>query len=422
MEGPRRLARYTFLGFEPQATIRVEKGNAEIVDRRKADRRITTCKDPLALLAAYNSPLRDRRSGERYNGGLVGYSSYDLVRYFEKIPPKGRKRNGFPDLEFGLFEDGIAFDHLKRKAYYFHRGENRVEKVRSAIKEEPGEEDGSFGRARSNINQEKFCEKVEEAKEYIRSGDIFQAVLSKRYKIPFKGSLFRFYKALRKINPSPYMYYLKFGKREIVGSSPEMLARKVGRRVESFPIAGTRPFTADPTRNRALASELLHDEKERAEHVMLVDLARNDLGRVSDYGTVQVPEFMRVQSYSHVQHIVSRVVGRIRKELDAFDLFKAVFPAGTVSGAPKVRAMEIIEELETTNRGPYAGAVGYFSPNGNADFAITIRTLCAQDGYCYVQSGSGIVADSVPEQEWNESERKAAALFTAMDMAQEKHR
>ncbi len=422
MEGPRRLTRYTFLGFDPQATIRVEKGHAEVLDRLKADRRITACEDPLAVLSNYTTPFGDRRSGDRYDGGLVGYSSYDLVRYFEKIPRRNGKTYEFPDLEFGFFEDGIAFDHLKRKAYYFHRGENRIENVRSFLREEVEDDDVSFGKARSNITQEKFCEKVEAAKEHIRSGDVFQAVLSKRYRIPFKGSLFGFYRALRKINPSPYMYYLKFGKREIVGSSPEMLARKVGRRIESFPIAGTRPFTADPARNRALASELLQDKKERAEHVMLVDLARNDLGRVSEYGTVQVPEFMRVQSYSHVQHIVSHVLGRIRKGLDSFDLFRAVFPAGTVSGAPKVRAMEIIEKMETTDRGPYAGAVGYFSANGNADFAITIRTLCAQDGYSYIQSGAGIVADSIPEQEWNESERKAAALFTAMDMAQENRR
>src|SRR6266705_4275056 len=267
-----------------------------------------------------------------------------------------------------------------------------MEKAKELLKGSVDIDQVSFGRPRSNISQEDFCGRVERAKDYIESGDIFQVVLSKRYKIPFKGSLLRFYHALRKINPSPYMYYLKFGKREIVGSSPEMLARKVGRRVESFPIAGTRPFTADPARNRALASELLQDEKERAEHVMLVDLARNDLGRVSDYGAVQVPELMKVQSYSHVQHIVSRVVGRIRKGLDSFDLFRAVFPAGTVTGAPKVRAMEIIGGLEPANRGPYAGAVGYFSHNGNADFAITIRTLCAQNNQCYIQSGSGIVA------------------------------
>jgi anthranilate synthase component 1 len=323
-------------------------------------------------------------------------------------------------MEFGLFDDGIVFDHAKQKARYFHRGENRIDLFKSSLREKPEIEDLSFGKARSSIDRDKFCEKVEQAKDYIRSGDIFQAVLSKRYKIAFKGSLLKFYRALRKINPSPYMYYLKFGKREIVGSSPEMLARKVERRVESYPIAGTRPFTADQARNKALASDLLQDEKERAEHVMLVDLARNDLGKVSEYGTVQVPEFMRVQSYSHVQHIVSKVVGQLRRGQNAFDLFRAVFPAGTVSGAPKVRAMQVIEELENVHRGPYAGAVGYFSANGNADFAITIRTLCAQDGYCYVQSGAGIVADSVPEQEWNEAERKTAALFTAIDLAQER--
>ncbi|MBO0888270.1 anthranilate synthase component I family protein, partial [Candidatus Bathyarchaeota archaeon] len=237
---------------------------------------------------------------------------------------------------------------------------------------------------------------------------------------PFKGSLVAFYKQLRRINPSPYMYYLKFGQRQIVGSSPEMLARKIGNKAETFPIAGTRPFTGDPSRNRALAAELLQDEKERAEHVMLVDLARNDLGRVSRYGTVRVPEFMKVQSYSHVQHIVSKVTGQLRREVSSLDLLQSVFPAGTVSGAPKIRAMQIIQELEPTARGPYAGAVGYFSNNGNADFAITIRTLCAQNNDCYIQAGAGIVADSVPEQEWIETERKVAALFTAMSEAQER--
>jgi len=214
------------------------------------------------------------------------------------------------------------------------------------------------------------------------------------------------------------MYYLKFGNREIVGSSPEMLARKIGNNAETFPIAGTRPFTRDPARNRALSAELLQDEKEKAEHVMLVDLARNDLGKVSEYGTVRVPEFMRVQNYSHVQHIVSKVTGKLRQKVSSLDLLKAVFPAGTVSGAPKVRAMQIIEELENTARGPYAGAVGYLSSNDNMDFAITIRTLFAQSGYCYLQAGAGIVADSIPEKEWIETERKAAALFTAMDQAE----
>jgi anthranilate synthase component 1 len=322
-------------------------------------------------------------------------------------------------MEFGLFEDGIVFDHFKKQAYYFYRQKNRIDEVKPLLKQDGATDSASFGRARSNLDHEGFCERVEKAKDYIRSGDVFQVVLSKRYKIRFKGSLLGFYRQLRKINPSPYMYYLKFGRREIVGSSPEMLTRKIGGTVESFPIAGTRPFTADPARNRALAAELVQDEKERAEHVMLVDLARNDLGRVCEYGSVNVPEFMRVQSYSHVQHIVSRVTGRLRRRATSLDLFRSVFPAGTLSGAPKVRAMEIIQELEPVARGPYGGAVGYFSANGNADFAITIRTLCAQNGFCYIQSGAGIVADSNPEREWMETERKVAALFTAMEQAQE---
>ncbi len=422
VEGPRRLARYTFLGFNPQRTIQTSKQHDEILDRQKSERRIEACEDPLSLLAQINSSVKENGAFERYAGGLVGYASYDLVRAFERIPRVGKKVNGFPDLQFGLFEDGIVFDHLSGKTHYFYRDENRIGEVKGLLKDSAGEDQVSFGKPKSNLTQEEFCERVEQAKEYILSGDIFQVVLSKRYKIPFNGSLLRFYRALRKINPSPYLYYLKFGDREIVGSSPEMLARKIGRKAESFPIAGTRPFTGDPARNKALAAELLQDEKERAEHVMLVDLSRNDLGKVCDYGTVEVPEFMKVQSYSHVQHIVSRVTGQLRKNVTGLDLFRAVFPAGTVSGAPKVRAMEIIEELETTARGPYAGAVGYFSANGSADFAITIRTLCAQEGYCYLQSGAGIVADSVPEKEWIESERKATALFTAMEQAQEESR
>jgi len=368
-------------------------------------------------LEKLNAPAKDGNRSERYSGGLVGYVSYDLVRSLEEIPSVGPKRAGFPDAEFGLFEDGIVFDHIKGGSYYFCRDENRIDRVRSLLKESGGEARLVFGEPKSNLSQEEFCARVGRAKEYIQSGDIFQVVLSRRYKIPFKGSLLRFYRALRKINPSPYMYYLKFGDREVVGSSPEMLVRKTRSTVETFPIAGTRPFTGDTARNRALAAELLQDEKEKAEHVMLVDLARNDLGRVCEYGTVQVPEFMKIQSYSHVQHIVSRVTGRLRRDSTSTDLFKAVFPAGTVTGAPKVRAMQIIEELEVGARGPYAGAVGYFSSNGNADFAITIRTLFAQHGYCYLQSGAGIVADSVPDREWIESERKTAALFTAMDQA-----
>src|SRR2546425_11269390 len=342
VEGPRRLARYTFLGFDPQKTVRISDQHAELLDRRNSERRIETCKAPLSYLENLNTHAKEGKTGERYSGGLVGYVSYDLVRSLQKIPRVGQKRAAFPDAEFGLFEDGIVFDHVKGKLYYFCRDENRIDRVRNLVKEPGHESQVAFGEPKSNLSQEEFCERVGRAKEYIQSGDIFQVVLSRRYKIPFKGSLLRFYRALRKINPSPYMYYLKFGDREVVGSSPEMLVRKTGRTVESFPIAGTRPFTSDPARNKALAAELLQDEKERAEHVMLVDLARNDLGRVCDYGTGQVRDLMIIERYSHVMHIVSQVEGRLAANKTPFDLMRATFPAGALCRAPEGGAVESI--------------------------------------------------------------------------------
>lgn len=264
-----------------------------------------------------------------------------------------------------------------------------------------------------------FEENIVKAKEYIFSGDIFQVVLSKRYEFKFNGSLIPFYKTLRRINPSPYMYFLKMGSRQIVGSSPEMLMRVENGVVETFPIAGTRPRFEDASKNEILAQELLTDPKERAEHVMLVDLARNDIGKVSEFGTVRVAEFMKVYQYSHVQHMVSRVTGKLKSDCDCYEALKAVFPAGTVSGAPKVRAMEIIEKSEPFRRGPYTGALGYFSYNGNADFAITIRTLVTKEDKGYIQAGAGIVADSDPEREWYETENKALALLKALQLSEE---
>ncbi|MBY8999024.1 MAG: anthranilate synthase component I family protein, partial [Candidatus Thorarchaeota archaeon] len=254
---------------------------------------------------------------------------------------------------------------------------------------------------------------------YITAGDILQVVLSKRYGFTFNGDLIQFYGSLRSINPSPYMYFLKMKNRQIVGSSPEMLVRVENGIVETYPIAGTRPRLNDKDKNKALAKELLSDPKERSEHVMLVDLARNDIGRVSEYGSVHVPQFMEVHEYSHVQHIVSRVTGKLRLGCDSYDALRAILPAGTVSGAPKVRAMEIIEEAEPTRRGPYAGAVGYFSFNGNSDFAITIRTLIANGNKAYIQVGAGIVADSDPEKEWYETDYKAHALMKALEVSGE---
>lgn len=324
---------------------------------------------------------------------------------------------GFPDLEMGIFDDGFIFNHPENQAFYYHRGENRLPEVEDLLKQPINPEPLVHTQPKVNIKKEAYEAAVEKAKEYITTGDIFQVVPSKRYQFQMKGSLIPFYQALRTINPSPYMYFYSSGDRQIVGASPEMLVRVENRTVETFPIAGTRPVAQNPKENSRLISELLADPKERAEHLMLVDLARNDVGRISKFGSVNVPEFMKVHQYSHVQHIVSRVVGELRDGLQSYDALRAVFPAGTVSGAPKVRAMEIIDELEPVRRGPYAGCVGYFSYNGNADFAITIRTLFADKDQAYIQAGGGVVADSVPEQEWFETEHKAKALMQALEQA-----
>jgi anthranilate synthase component I len=330
------------------------------------------------------------------------------------LPATAKDDLGFPDIEMGVFDDGIVFDHKQKRAYYYYYSKNQFPEIEQALKEPTDSEVLTFSQLKVNVTKKSYENSVEKAKHYITHGDIFQAVLSKRFDLNFKGDLTEFYGALREINPSPYMYFYKAGTRQIVGSSPEMLARVENRSVETFPIAGTRPITASAAENRKLSKDLLADPKERAEHVMLVDLARNDIGKVSKFGSVRVPEFMQVNRYSHVQHIVSRVVGDLKDECDCYEALRAVFPAGTVSGAPKVRAMEIIEELEPTRRGPYAGAVGYFSYNGNMDFAITIRTLFAEKNQASIQAGAGIVADSVPEFEWFETEHKASALMKAL--------
>jgi anthranilate synthase component 1 len=310
-----------------------------------------------------------------------------------------------------------VFDHRRKRAVYYYSSENRFAEVEHLFEQRPTSEKMEYSQPKVNITKKRFEEAVEKAKEYIVSGDIFQVVLSKRYDFRVKGDLMAFYRSLRDINPSPYMYFLKEGDRQIVGSSPEMLVRVDNRVVETFPIAGTRPCVENQDENKRLAEELLADPKERAEHVMLVDLARNDVGKIAKFGSVHVPEFMKVHRYSHVQHIVSQVVGDLQDHKECYDALRAVFPAGTVSGAPKVRAMEIIEELEPTKRGPYAGAVGYFSYNGNADFAITIRTLFADGDKACIQVGAGIVADSVPEREWFETDHKAEALMKALKKA-----
>ncbi|MCX6767329.1 MAG: anthranilate synthase component I family protein [Candidatus Micrarchaeota archaeon] len=408
METDAELARYSFIGFNPAAKISARDG-VLAVDFPDGKRTETDVKNPFDSLAA----LPVTRAPLPFLGGLVGYVSYEAVKYFEPgLELAGRDEVHFPDFEFGLFLDGIVFDRGKRKCFYVTTGEDRSGEVLEAAGncvEEKAVEAVFTG---ASVSKEGFEARVGEALEKIRAGETFQTVLSRRMDFNAPKNKCGFYERLRKTNPSPYMYYLKFGDREIIGSSPEMLARLEGKQVETFPIAGTRPRGKTPAEDARLAKEMLASEKERAEHMMLVDLARNDAGRVCEFGSVKVEEMMAVKKFSHVQHIVSKVVGKTGK--NAFDVFKALFPAGTVSGAPKYRAMEIISELEGTARGPYAGAVGYFSFNGNCDFAITIRTLFADGKKTHIQSGAGIVYDSVPEKEYAETIDKARALVGAL--------
>jgi len=410
------LSQYSFIGFNPELTITINNSEAITNNIRTGEKKKEKVEDPLTVIA---KTIRNRPGfkEQRFVGGAVGYISYDAVRCWEKLPEKSFDDQKFPDVKVGIFDDGIIFDHGKKQAFYYYLNENRLEEISKLLKDPEDHENLTCKQLKVNTTKERFERAVETAKDYITAGDVFQVVLSKRHDFQISNNLIGFYRNLRRINPSPYMYFLKSGEHQIIGSSPEMLMRIENRAVETFPIAGTRPHVQDPVENKRLTEELLEDPKERAEHVMLVDLGRNDIGKVSKFGSVHLPEFMKVHQYSHVQHIVSRVVGELKNEYDCYDALRAVFPAGTVSGAPKVRAMEIIEELEPTKRGPYAGAVGYFSYNGNADFAITIRTLVANGDKAHIQVGAGIVADSDPEKEWYETEHKARALIKALEVS-----
>jgi anthranilate synthase component 1 len=348
----------------------------------------------------------------RYLGGAVGVVNYDAIRLVENIPDIHNSPQ--PLMEFGIYDDGILYDNIHKKLFYFYHDQNRFEQFKMS---DDSFEDFKATETIPNMNQEKFSNIVNKAKQYIHDGDIFQVVLSRKFTFDRQGDNLTLYKTLRRLNPSPYMYHLKQDSKTIIGASPEMLVRITKDKVETFPIAGTRKITDDEEKNKQLAIELLHDEKELAEHTMLVDLGRNDIGRVCKYGTVHTEELMEIKRFSHVQHIVTHVVGNLAPENDMFDAFKAVFPAGTVSGAPKVRAMEIIDELETEARGPYAGAVGYFSFNGCCDFAIAIRSIFIDGNKGFVQSGAGIVSDSIAENEFKETEHKAGAMLQALKEA-----
>ncbi|HJX12985.1 MAG TPA: anthranilate synthase component I [Dehalococcoidales bacterium] len=421
VEGGERLARYSFLGTEPSLVLSTGSKMAT---------------DPLALIEKefHKYKIVPVEGLPRFHGGMVGYLSYEVAGYFERLPSPVNDPLGLPEARLMLADTLLVFDHLTHKirvvsharldgdiAKSYREATDRidelVERLRGPVPE-PEAAAPVTSQVSSNLTQSRYEAIVTRMKKYIYDGDIIQAVPSLRLSRPTTAGPFAIYRALRSVNPSPYMYYLHLDDFHIVGASPELLVRVEDGTVSNHPIAGTRPRSQDIKTDKALEEELKNDEKERAEHLMLVDLARNDVGRISRPGTVTVTQFMDIERYSHVMHLVSHVQGRLREELTQFDALRACFPAGTVSGAPKIRAMEIIAELEPDRRGPYAGAVGYFDFSGNMDTAITIRTIVVKDGVAYVQAGAGIVADSVPEREYQECLNKAQALLTAIDHAE----
>ncbi|MBM4129134.1 MAG: anthranilate synthase component I [Nitrospira sp.] len=456
--GGEKWARYSFLGSRPSKIIKGWGKNIEIWDSKEGIKLFEE-EDPIEVLKRQITAYRpvEIEGLPRFYGGLVGYIGYDMVRFIEIIPDYKRPGVDLPDMFFMVSDTMLIFDSLKQKikivsnvnlqdrdsteAYReaVEKIEETVERLRQPIlkisesKFHPELDSGPNSELRSASGgqntelrgysssfptKEAFEEAVLRGKEYIFSGDVVQVVLSQRFERTSLIDPFNIYRALRVINPSPYMYYLDTGDAKLVGSSPEILVRLEGKTIILRPIAGTRRRGETEAKDKQLEEELKRDPKEIAEHIMLVDLGRNDLGRVAEIGSVKLTELMTVERYSHVMHLVSNVEGTLRNGLDAFDVLRSCFPAGTVTGAPKVRAMEIIEELEPTRRGPYAGAVGYFSYSGNMDTCITIRTLIIKDNRVYVQAGAGIVADSVPEREYKETLNKAMGMMRAVDMAE----
>ena len=410
LTGPEELAETSLIGFDPSIIVKGYSDRVTLHYKNGGTMSIQT-KDPLSEIKKIVYEIPDQKY--RYVGGAVGIINYDAIRLWEKIP-ESHKGDDNPLMEFGIYTDGILYDNKEKKSFYFYYDKNRSDRLSySNVKFDKF----SASEISDNLNKEQFDDMVKKAKQYIYDGDIFQVVLSRKFNFEADGDYLKIYKVLRQINPSPYLYHMKLGKRTIIGSSPEMLLRITGNLVETFPIAGTRPITKNENRNNVLGEELLHDEKELAEHTMLVDLGRNDIGRVCKYGSVSVKELMAVKRFSHVQHMVTHVVGTLDKKYDMYDAIRAVFPAGTVSGAPKIRAMEIIDELEPDARGPYAGAIGYFSFNGCCDFAIAIRTIFMDGSKCFIQTGAGIVSDSISENEWNETQHKANAMISAIKEA-----
>ncbi|MFH1352595.1 MAG: anthranilate synthase component I [bacterium] len=430
-EGGIRWGRYSFISASSKFVLKGFKDYFEINGKRRRT------KDAFGELKKFLKkfsfpPMTD---GPPFIGGAVGYFSYDIVNEWENIGGAGKGAQDFPYFYFVLPEVIIVVDHLKKlmriicwgyavgernAKNLFSSSLSKIDETLNVIRQPvlpPQTKTGGNLNFRSNVSKTQFENMVRKAKSYIINGDCIQTVISRKWDIEIKRDPVFIYRALRMINPSPYMYYLKFGGAHIIGSSPEILVKKTGASAVIRPIAGTRPRGKDAREDKAFCGELLKDVKERAEHTMLVDLARNDLGKVSKFGSVSVKELMVVEKFSHVIHLTSEVEGTLEESEDSFSLFKASFPAGTVSGAPKVRAMQIIGELERDARGPYAGAVGYFSFNGDMDFAITIRTIVATLTKAQIQAGAGIVYDSVPEKEYFETENKAKALMKAIELA-----
>ena len=435
VEGGEQVGRYSFLGKDPFLILR-SRGGKTIVDRAGETTESDKPFIPMLreLMAGFHSPFVPGLP--RFTGGAVGYLGYDAAAWFEPVTLQDGGGPPQDEAGFMLFDTVLAFDHVRHRILIIANaritGDEELEslyqfacaKIEFVERElerplsKAAQGGGSPIEMVSNVSREQFESMVKTAKEYIAAGDIYQVVLSQRVETPLAADPFTVYRALRHVNPSPYMYFLRLGQRSIVGSSPEMLVRVEGHRVETHPIAGTRPRGRTDEEDVRLAEELKRSEKERAEHVMLVDLGRNDVGRVAAYGSVKVPTYMALERYSHVMHLVSVVEGKLADDQDRLDALVACFPAGTVSGAPKVRAMEIISELENRRRGVYAGAVGYLDFAGNLDFCITIRTVHIEGGRAYVQAGAGIVADSNPAAEYEETRDKARAVIKALELAQ----
>jgi len=434
VEPDEKIGRYSFVGTDPLLLIKAKGDVIEIESGKKKEERHGKVIDVLEEYSRrYSNVAIQEKQG--FAGGFLGYYGYDRIQEIEKVPLHPSAKEDAPDAIFGLFHIVVKFDHLhqlmtvtynciideKRSiSEQFYEGKQKLESIFIQLGKSPSTENTfhcDSSSVKHDTDRESFCSSVRRAKEYIHDGDIFQVVLSRRVQLPFSGDPFPVYRALRIINPSPYLFYLDFKSVKLIGSSPEVLVRVQNDIASVMPIAGTRKRGKSPEDDTRLGEELLSDKKELAEHVMLVDLGRNDIGRVSEFGSVEVSVFKRLKRFSHVMHIVSEVQGKLKKNSTSLDALRACFPAGTVSGAPKVRAMEIIHELEPVRRGIYAGAVGYLGFDGTLDTCIAIRTIIAANGLLTIQAGAGIVADSVPELEYKETVNKAQALLDALDSA-----